>query len=191
MKKKIFFIALGLLIAGGSIWYILNGGKDSNSDDAASTETSESQTAASEVQKDSLTEILKKQKDLKIFNELLVAAGLSESLQATGPFTVLAPTDDAFKALPEGVLETIKKPENKAMLAAILNYHIVKGNLASSSLQNAQKLPTTNGQEVIVQISDGTTYFVSAKGDKAEIKKADITAANGQIHTITTVLLPQ
>ena len=191
MKKKLFFIALGLLIAGGSIWYILNGGKDANSDEASSASTSENQSAASEVQKDSVTEILKKQKDLKIFNELLATAGLTASLQATGPFTVLAPTDDAFKALPEGVLDTLKKPENKTILAAILNYHIVKGNLASKDLQHAQKLPTVNGQEVIVQISDGTTYFVSAKGDKAEIKKADITASNGQIHVITTVLLPQ
>jgi uncharacterized surface protein with fasciclin (FAS1) repeats len=77
------------------------------------------------------------------------------------------------------------------MLTAILNYHIVKGKLASSDLQNAQKLPTVNGQEVVVQITEGTTFFVGAKGDKTEIKKADITASNGQIHTITTVLLPQ
>lgn len=191
MKKKIFFIVLGLLIAGGSVWYILNGGQDTNTNETTSTNASENQSNATEVQKDSLTEVLKKQKDLKIFNELLGLAGLTQSLQATGPFTVIAPTDDAFKSLPDGVLDTIKKPENKTMLSAILNYHIIKGKLASTDLQNAQKLPTVNGQEVVVQITDGTTYFVGAKGDKAEIKKANITASNGQIHSITAVLLPQ
>lgn len=191
MKKKLFFIVIGLVIAGGSVWYILNGGQDTTVDENTSGTSANSQSDATEAQKDSVAEILKKQKDLKIFNELIVAAGIASSLQATGPFTVLAPTDDAFKALPDGVLETLKKPENKDMLTGILNYHIVKGNIASSAVTNAQKLPTVKGQEVIVEISDNTTYFVSAKGDKAIIKKADIAASNGQIHTIDAVLLPQ
>lgn len=191
MKKKLFFIVLGLAIAGGSIWYILNGGQDTSMNESNAATGSESQTDSGEVQKDSLAEVLKKQKDIEIFNELIVAAGLQSSLQATGPFTILAPTDEAFKALPDGILETIKKPENKDVLTTILNYHFVKGNLASSALTNAQKLPTVKGQEVIVVVSDNTTYFVSAKGDKATIKKADITASNGQIHTISAVLLPQ
>jgi uncharacterized surface protein with fasciclin (FAS1) repeats len=191
MKKKLFFIVIGIVVAGGSIWYILNGGQDTSVDETSSGTSANSQSDSTEVQKDSVAEIVKKQKDLKLFNELIVAAGITSSLQATGPFTVLAPTDDALKALPEGVLESLKKPENKEMLTDIVNYHIVKGSIASSAVTNAQKLPTVNGQEVIVEISDNTTYFISAKGYKAVIKKADITASNGQIHTIDTVLLPQ
>ncbi|MEZ6331080.1 MAG: fasciclin domain-containing protein [Candidatus Saccharimonadales bacterium] len=83
--------------------------------------------------------MLKKQKQIKIFNELLVEADVVTTLQGQGPYTVLAPTDDAFKALPEGLLDTLKKPENKDNLRKLMQYHIVKGNLSAESLQNGQK----------------------------------------------------
>ena len=190
MKKKLFFIGIGILIAAGSVWYIFNGGTDESSDQNSST-SSQSSIESTPVAKDSLPDILKQQKNLKIFNELIVSAGLLETLQGVGPYTVLAPTDDAFKDLPESVLDTIKKPENKTMLTAILNYHIIKGNLASNSFQSGQKLPTLNGQEVIVEVKDGKTMFVDAKGDKASIEEPDLAATNGTVHIISAVLLPQ
>lgn len=191
MTKKIVFIGIGVLIAVVSVWYIFNGGTDESNNQNSDTASSQSSEVTTEVAKDSLPDVLKQQKDLKIFNELIVSAGMLEILQGVGPYTVLAPTDDAFKALPEGVLDTIKKPENKIMLTAILNYHVVKGNIAANSLQSGQKLPTVNGQEVIVEVKDGELMFVDAKGGKANIEKADIVATNGTAHTISAVLLPQ
>ena len=191
MKKKLFFIILGIAIAGVSIWFIVYGGKDETTANDTATTNSQQSDATTQEQKDSLDSILKKQKQIKIFNELLVEADVVTTLQGQGPYTVLAPTDDAFKALPEGLLDTLKKPENKDNLRKLMQYHIVKGNLSAESLQNGQKLPTVNGQEIIIEISDGKTSFVDAKGNKALIKTADVAASNGTIHIITAVLLPQ
>lgn len=191
MKLKIILIVLGIAVAAGSIWYIFNGGTEQDSTETATTTSDSASNQDAEVPKDSLQAVVKDQKDVKIFNELLADSGVAQSLQATGPFTVLAPTDDAFKALPDGVLDTLKKPENKEKLAAILNYHIIKGTLASSTLQNGLKLPTVSGKEVIIEVKDGTTYFVDMKAGKAKTVTVDATAANGTVHTISAVLLPQ
>ncbi len=190
MKLKLLFIVLGIAVAAGSVWYIFNGGTDQDATETASSAESQA-TQGAEAPKDSLQSVVKDQKDVKIFNELLALSGVAQSLQAAGPYTVLAPTDVAFKALPDGVLDTLKKPENKEKLAAILNYHIIKGTLASSALQNGQKLPTVGGKEVVVEVKDGTTYFVDMKAGKAKTVTVDATASNGTVHTVSAVLLPQ
>ena len=191
MKLKIIFFILGLAIAAGSIWYILNGGKDQTTTEANDSSAQSQATQGAESPQDSLQTVVKNQKDVKIFNELLVASGVAQSLQAAGPYTVLAPTDAAFKALPDGFLDTLKKPENKDKLAAIINYHIIKGTLASNALQNGQKLPTVSGKEVIVEVKDGKTYFIDMKSNKARTVTVDANASNGTVHTISAVLLPQ
>lgn len=113
------------------------------------------------------------------------AAGLEETLRSEGPFTVFAPTDEAFAALPEGTIETLLMPENKDQLVGILTYHVVAGKTKSKDLAGKTlSVATVNGAEVAVDGTDG----VSVGG--ANVVKADIWTSNGVIHVIDTVLLP-
>ena len=112
------------------------------------------------------------------------AAGLVETLKGEGPFTVFAPTDAAFVALPAGTLEELLKPENKDKLIAILTYHVVPGKVMSTDLSEGLKAATVQGGEVTITLEGG------AKVNGAVISTADIEASNGVIHVIDTVILP-
>uniref|UniRef100_UPI0040472063 fasciclin domain-containing protein n=1 Tax=Algoriphagus sp. TaxID=1872435 RepID=UPI0040472063 len=114
------------------------------------------------------------------------AAGLVETLSGTGPFTIFAPTNAAFDALPAGTVEDLLKPENKGKLTAVLTYHVVAGNVMSSQLADGQKVATLNGQELTVAIKDGV---VTINGTK--VIAADLAGSNGVIHVVEGVLLPQ
>jgi uncharacterized surface protein with fasciclin (FAS1) repeats len=114
----------------------------------------------------------------------LGAAGLVETLKGPGPFTVFAPTDAAFAALPAGTVEDLLKPENKDKLVAILTYHVVAGKVMSTDLAEGMKAATVNGAEVTITLDGG------AKVNGATISAADIVATNGVIHVIDAVLLP-
>ncbi len=121
------------------------------------------------------------------FNTLaaaLTAAGLVETLKGAGPFTVFAPTDAAFAALPAGTVEDLLKPENKDKLIAILTYHVVSGKVMSTELTEGMKAATVNGAEITITLDGG------AKVNGAVISAADIAASNGVIHVIDSVLLP-
>lgn len=112
------------------------------------------------------------------------AAGLVETLQSAGPFTVFAPTNAAFEALPEGVLASLLKPENKAQLVAVLTYHVIGAKVMSTDLEEGQKAKTVQGEEVMISLKDGA----SVSG--AKVVKADIVASNGVVHVIDHVILP-
>ena len=112
------------------------------------------------------------------------AAGLADTLKSEGPFTVFAPTDDAFAALPDGTVEDLLKPENKDKLTAILTYHVVPGKVMSTDLSNGMKAATVQGEEVTITTADGV------KVDDANVASADIEASNGVIHVIDAVLMP-
>lgn len=112
------------------------------------------------------------------------AAGLVETLKSEGPFTVFAPTDEAFAALPEGTVENLLKPENKDMLTAILTYHVVAGKVMSTDLTNNMMAATVEGSEVTIMTEGGVMV------DKANVVAADIEASNGVIHVIDAVILP-
>ena len=116
----------------------------------------------------------------------VTAAGLVETLSGTGPFTIFAPTNAAFDALPAGTVEDLLKPENKEKLTAVLTYHVVAGNVISSQLADGQKVATLNGQELTVAIKDGV---VTINGTK--VIAADLAGSNGVIHVVEGVLLPQ
>jgi uncharacterized surface protein with fasciclin (FAS1) repeats len=121
------------------------------------------------------------------FNTLVAAvkaAGLVETLQGAGPFTVFAPTDEAFAKLPKGTVEDLLKPENKEKLVAILTYHVVAGKVMAADV-NTMKVKTVNGQSLDVKVADGTVTV-----DNAKVVKTDVTASNGVIHVIDTVMLP-
>lgn len=112
------------------------------------------------------------------------AAGLVETLKGEGPFTVFAPTDAAFAALPAGTVEDLLKPENKDRLVAILTYHVVPGKVMSTDLSEGLKAATVQGGEVTITLDGG------AKVNGAVISTADIEASNGVIHVIDSVILP-
>lgn len=124
------------------------------------------------------------------FNTLakaLQAAGLVETLKGKGPFTVFAPTDEAFAKLPAGTLENLLKPENKAQLTAILTYHVVPGKLMAADVVKQNSLKTVQGSSLRVSIKGGSNVLV----DNARIVKTDIVCSNGVIHVIDSVVLPQ
>ena len=112
------------------------------------------------------------------------AAGLVETLKGEGPFTVFAPTDEAFAALPAGTVDTLLKPENKDQLAAILTYHVVPGAVMSSDLTEGMKAASVQGGEVTISLEGG------AKVNDANITAADVKASNGVIHVIDKVIMP-
>lgn len=118
------------------------------------------------------------------------AAGLVDTLEGTGPFTVFAPTNEAFKKLPAGTVDTLLKPENKAKLAKILTYHVVSGKLEASDLTDGKKLKTVEGEDLTVKKSGDSVMIVDAKGDSATVTIPNVNQSNGVIHVINTVLLP-
>jgi len=113
------------------------------------------------------------------------AAGLAETLQGDGPFTVFAPTNEAFDALPEGTLESLLEPENRDMLIEILTYHVVPGKVMSGDLSDGMSAETVQGSEVSISVSN---YGVRV--DDASVAQADVEASNGVVHIIDAVILP-
>ena len=118
------------------------------------------------------------------------AAGLVETLEGKGPFTVFAPTNTAFGKLPAGTVETLVKPENKATLTKILTYHVVPGKLAASDLKDGMKLKTAEGEQLSVKLQDGKTWIVDAKGGTSMVTISNVNQSNGVIHVVDTVLMP-
>jgi uncharacterized surface protein with fasciclin (FAS1) repeats len=113
------------------------------------------------------------------------AGGLVETLKGDGPFTVFAPTNEAFAALPDGTLESLLKPENRDMLVKILTYHVVAGKVKSTDLKDGMKAQTVQGSDVKVKISKK-----GVKVNDANVTNADIMASNGVVHVIDKVIMP-
>jgi uncharacterized surface protein with fasciclin (FAS1) repeats len=115
----------------------------------------------------------------------LKAAGLVETLKGKGPFTVFAPTDEAFAKLPAGTLDNLLKPENKEKLKGILTYHVVPGKVMAKDVVKIKEAKTVNGKMLTVTVKDGKVMV-----DKAHVVQTDIGATNGVIHVIDAVVLP-
>jgi uncharacterized surface protein with fasciclin (FAS1) repeats len=125
------------------------------------------------------------------------AAGLVDTLQGPGPFTVFAPVNDAFAALPAGTVDNLLKPENKATLTAVLTYHVVSGRLNSQALMRMIKenngkamLKSVQGEELTAMLSGDTIAITDAKGGTAKVSIANVNQSNGVIHVIDKVLMP-
>lgn len=114
------------------------------------------------------------------------AAGLVETLKSAGPFTVFAPTNAAFNALPAGTVDGLLKPEMKADLTSILTYHVVPGAVKAADLKDGQKIKTVQGAELTVSIKEGKVMI-----DGANVTAADLVASNGVIHVIDAVVMPK
>jgi uncharacterized surface protein with fasciclin (FAS1) repeats len=115
----------------------------------------------------------------------LEAAGLTDTLKGDGPFTVFAPTDEAFAKLPEGTIESLLKSENRDQLVAILTYHVVPGKVTAAEVATLDETATVNGADLTIDASGSRV-----KVNDAEVITADVAASNGVIHVIDTVLLP-
>jgi uncharacterized surface protein with fasciclin (FAS1) repeats len=113
------------------------------------------------------------------------AAGLVETLKGEGPFTVFAPTDEAFAKLPAGTLEDLLKPESKDTLTAILTYHVVPGRVMAADVVGLDSATTVNGEDLSIEV-EGDTVMV----DGAAVVQADIECSNGVIHVIDSVIMP-
>ena len=122
----------------------------------------------------------------KTLAKALDAAGLVTTLKGAGPFTVFAPTDEAFAKLPNGTLETLLKPENKEKLRRILTYHVVAGKVVASDVVKLQSAKAVSGDTITVKVHDGVVHL-----DNATVTSADVIASNGVIHVIDSVILPK
>ena len=116
----------------------------------------------------------------------VTAAGLVETLKGAGPFTVFAPTNAAFSALPAGTVDGLLKPESKAALTNILTYHVVAGSVKAADLKDGQKVKTLQGEELTVTIKKGKVMI-----NGANVTAADLTGSNGVVHVIDAVLMPK
>lgn len=136
-------------------------------------------------QKENIVGLAVGNEDLSTLVAAVKAAGLVETLSGEGPFTVFAPTNEAFAALPEGTVENLLKPENKDQLIAVLTYHVVSGDAYAKDLSNGQDIKTVEGDDVKVKINKKGVMINDAK-----VVAADVKATNGVVHVIDHVLLP-
>ena len=133
-----------------------------------------------------IVEIAAGAEDFSTLVAAVKAAGLVDVLSSEGPFTVFAPTNDAFAKLPEGTVESLLKPENKEKLIAVLKYHVVPGKVMAKDVVKVDSAKTAQGSSVTVTVEGKTV-----KVDNATVVKTDIEASNGVIHVIDTVIIPE
>ena len=182
MKKTlaVLAIAAGLLLSACS-----SGTDAAENTPAAGTAASTvaSAAASAEAAAGDIVAVASKTDGFSTLVAAVKAAGLVETLQGPGPFTVFAPTDAAFAALPAGVLDKLLLPENKDVLAKILTYHVVAGKVMAADVKDGD-VPTVEGQTIALSTADGVTV------NGAKVVTADVPASNGVIHVIDAVILP-
>ena len=144
-----------------------------------------------------IVDIALSSKDHSTLVAAVKAAGLVETLNSAGPFTVFAPVNAAFDKLPAGTVETLLKPENKALLTSILTYHVVAGNIDAAAVVAAIKagngkasLQTVSGKKLFASIENGKVILTDEKGGKATVTATDLKGSNGVIHVIDTIVMP-
>jgi uncharacterized surface protein with fasciclin (FAS1) repeats len=176
--------------AGGIAALLFLSGCSSDSDEAASATTSAAAPAASEMASEpamaepgTIVEVAAANEDFETLVAAVTAAGLAETLSGEGPFTVFAPTDEAFDALPEGVLEALLLPENKDALTSILTYHVVSGEVMAADV-TAGDVPTVEGSTIAITTDGGV------KVNESNVIATDVDASNGVIHVIDAVMVP-
>ncbi len=163
-----------------------NSNDDTSSNNSTSTSQSSEDNQSEEQASSNIVELAQASPDLSTLVDAVVAAELVDTLSdKNAEYTVFAPTNAAFEALPEGTLEDLLKPENQSDLANILTFHVVPSVALSSYLSDGQKIKTVQGDELTVDITDGVVSINDAK-----VVTADVQASNGVVHIIDAVLLP-
>jgi uncharacterized surface protein with fasciclin (FAS1) repeats len=152
---------------------------------AAAGTAAAASTVAPAQDEQNIVQLAMSQENLSTLVQAVQAADLVGTLEGDGPFTVFAPTNEAFEALPAGTLEDLLKPENKQKLATVLTYHVVPSEAMSSSLSDGQAIASVQGEDVNVKMKDGNVMIEGAK-----VTTPDVKASNGVVHIIDTVILP-
>lgn len=138
---------------------------------------------------ENIVEIAAGNPDFSLLVAAVKAAGLVETLSGPGPFTVFAPMDNAFAALPPSTVDSLLKPENKDQLRSILTYHVVAGSVYAKDVK-AGEVMTVNGAKFEISLDKGSVMITDGNGHRAKVISTDIAATNGVIHVIDAVLLP-
>ncbi|MCD9622942.1 fasciclin domain-containing protein [Rhabdothermincola salaria] len=190
MKLKTPVLAAAVSLA------LFAGACSSDSDDDAATTTTaaeSSETTMAETEEmeasETIVEIAAGNDDFSTLVAALEAADLVDTLSGDGPFTVFAPTNEAFEALPEGTVETLLEPENIEQLQAVLTYHVVAGEVMAADVEPGE-VTTVEGGTFTISVEDGNVFITDAEGGQAQVVTTDIVGSNGVIHVIDAVLLP-
>lgn len=165
---------------------------DDDSDDTTTTTTATETTTGDGAAEEAgtIVDVAVGNPDFSTLVAAVQAADLVETLSGDGPFTVFAPTNDAFAALPEGTVDELLLPENQDTLATILTYHVVSGAVMSTDLSDGQEVETVQGETLTVGVSDSGVTLTDAGGNTVDVVIADVEASNGVIHAIDGVVLP-
>lgn len=192
-NNNVIMAVVGVLVVaaiavGAWLWMSSNDDTDSSNENTTS-EVSEN-TAEQAASKD-IVDTAAETASLSTLVSAVQAADLVETLKGEGPYTVFAPTNEAFDKLPDGTLDDLLKPENKEQLSSILTYHVVSGEVMSSDLSDGQVVDTLQGGKLTVEIMDGMVYLVDANDGRAMVTTADVETSNGVVHIIDAVVLPE
>lgn len=185
MKKNFFSLLTAVLITSSLLVSCNNEGEKKPVEDAAAAVKEPVIEPTVEAPKD-IVDVASGSADHSTLVTAVKAAGLVETLKGAGPFTVFAPTNAAFSALPAGTVDGLLKPEKKADLTRILTYHVVSGSVKAADLKDGQKIKTVQGEELTVAIKDGKVMI-----NGANVTAADLASSNGMIHVIDAVLMPK
>ena len=187
MKKPRVLILTALVTVSALALGACGSSSKSTASSSTTTERMSSETTAPAAQ--TIVEIAAGNPDFSTLVSAVKAAGLAETLSGAGPYTVFAPTNEAFAKLPAGTLDTLLEPANKEKLAAILTYHVVAGDVMAKDVKPGP-VTTVNGATFTVSTDGGNVILTDGQGNKSKVVKTDIVASNGVIHVIDTVLLP-
>lgn len=183
-------IAVLVLIGGGLGIYALTQNDDDEVVETTQVEQAPAETEEEAAPSQTVVDLAIATPQLSTLVAAVTEAGLVETLSGEGPFTVLAPTDDAFAAALEALNLTAEELLASEDLSNILTYHVIGANVLSSDLTNGQVVETVNGATLTVDITDAGVFFVDASGGRAQVTTADVVASNGVVHIIDAVLLP-
>lgn len=162
----------------------------SSDGDTSSTDAMEgAESSAPAEMTETITDVVSGNEDFSTLLAAVEAAGLGETLAGEGPYTVFAPTDDAFAALPEGTLDTLLKPKNEDLLTSILTYHVVPAEVMAADVESGE-VTTVNGATFTVDASDMGVSITDGQGNEVDVITTDIVTSNGVIHVIDGVVLP-
>jgi uncharacterized surface protein with fasciclin (FAS1) repeats len=162
----------------------------SDDEDSSTTTTTEAPAEVPAEEVGTIVDVAAGNEDFSTLVTAVTAADLAETLSGDGPFTVFAPTNDAFAALPAGTLDELLLPENQETLTAILTYHVVAGEVMSTDLTDGQEVETVQGETLTVGVTDSGVTLTDAGGNTVNVVAADVDASNGVIHAIDGVLIP-
>ena len=185
MKKKLF----AALAVGASISLLGAACTSEQTSDQTSSEDTMTESGMASGSEMTIPEVVAADSEFATLLAAVKAARLDEMLSIEGPFTVFAPTDDAFAALPKGTVEALLKPQNEDQLEAILIYHVLPDDVMAADIMPGE-VATVNGETFDVAVDAGTVAITDGQGNTAEVTATDIDAANGVVHAIDSVLLP-